>query len=168
MANPPKPWKAEYAKSSRSSCKTCKSQIEKETLRLGKMVQATQFDGVMPVYSHFLSHFLLQFDVMRIIPFFMFIGKALKTHFIYDVCLLVFRNVGSVFCFKFFGCNACFVPFQVCFFAQRPIVDLLFFHVFLNEIMLFALFILLGDFFFMVHLGNHAVRVAYNVRFVVS
>lgn len=49
MASPPKPWKAEYAKSSRSSCKTCKSPIEKEILRLGKMVQATQFDGFMPV-----------------------------------------------------------------------------------------------------------------------
>lgn len=52
MANPPKPWKAEYAKSSRSSCKTCKSPIEKEKFRLGKMVQATQFDGFMPVIPH--------------------------------------------------------------------------------------------------------------------
>ncbi|XP_042046577.1 poly [ADP-ribose] polymerase 1-like isoform X1 [Salvia splendens] len=52
MANPPKPWKAEYAKSSRSSCKTCKSSIEKETLRLGKMVQASQFDGFMPMWNH--------------------------------------------------------------------------------------------------------------------
>lgn len=52
MANPPKPWKSEYAKSSRSSCKTCKSPIEKETLRLGKMVQATQFDGFMPMWNH--------------------------------------------------------------------------------------------------------------------
>lgn len=49
MASPPKPWKAEYAKSSRSSCKTCKSPIDKETFRLGKMVKATQFDGFMPV-----------------------------------------------------------------------------------------------------------------------
>ncbi|KAL8548020.1 hypothetical protein ACS0TY_007353 [Phlomoides rotata] len=52
MANPPKPWKAEYAKSSRSSCKTCKTPIEKEILRLGKMVQATQFDGFMPMWNH--------------------------------------------------------------------------------------------------------------------
>ncbi|KAK1284252.1 Poly [ADP-ribose] polymerase 1 [Acorus calamus] len=52
MANPPKPWKAEYAKSSRSSCKTCKSNIEKETFRLGKMVVATQFDGFMPMWNH--------------------------------------------------------------------------------------------------------------------
>ncbi|XP_060180948.1 poly [ADP-ribose] polymerase 1 [Lycium barbarum] len=52
MANPPKPWKAEYAKSSRSSCKTCKSPISKEVFRLGKMVQATQFDGFMPMWHH--------------------------------------------------------------------------------------------------------------------
>nr|GMD41023.1 poly [ADP-ribose] polymerase 1 isoform X1 [Ipomoea batatas] len=51
MASPHKPWKAEYAKSSRSSCKTCKSPIDKETFRLGKMVQATQIDGVMPTFS---------------------------------------------------------------------------------------------------------------------
>ncbi|OMP09322.1 Zinc finger, PARP-type [Corchorus olitorius] len=47
-ANPPKPWKAEYAKSARSSCKTCKNIIAKEVFRLGKMVVATQFDGFMP------------------------------------------------------------------------------------------------------------------------
>uniref|UniRef100_A0A5B7AK50 Putative poly(ADP-ribose) polymerase 1 n=1 Tax=Davidia involucrata TaxID=16924 RepID=A0A5B7AK50_DAVIN len=52
MANPPKPWKAEYAKSARSSCKTCKNTIDKEKLRLGKMVQATQFDGFMPMWNH--------------------------------------------------------------------------------------------------------------------
>ncbi|PON62587.1 Poly [ADP-ribose] polymerase [Parasponia andersonii] len=47
-----KPWKVEYAKSSRSSCKTCRSTIDKEVLRLGKMVQATQFDGFMPMWNH--------------------------------------------------------------------------------------------------------------------
>ncbi|GLT33348.1 hypothetical protein SLA2020_079460 [Shorea laevis] len=52
MANPPKPWKAEYAKSGRSSCKTCKSPIDKEVFRLGKMVQAKQFDGFMPHWNH--------------------------------------------------------------------------------------------------------------------
>ncbi|KAL4362846.1 hypothetical protein GQ457_04G027370 [Hibiscus cannabinus] len=52
MANPPKPWKAEYAKSARSSCKTCKSVITKEAFRLGKMVTATQFDGFMPMWNH--------------------------------------------------------------------------------------------------------------------
>ncbi|XP_010414140.1 PREDICTED: poly [ADP-ribose] polymerase 1 [Camelina sativa] len=52
MASPHKPWRAEYAKSSRSSCKTCKSAITKETFRLGKLVQASQFDGVMPMWNH--------------------------------------------------------------------------------------------------------------------
>ncbi|GLT42329.1 hypothetical protein SLA2020_163320 [Shorea laevis] len=52
MANPPKPWKAEYAKSGRSSCKTCKSTIDKEVFRLGKMVQSTHFDGFMPMWNH--------------------------------------------------------------------------------------------------------------------
>ncbi|XP_071738186.1 poly [ADP-ribose] polymerase 1 isoform X2 [Rutidosis leptorrhynchoides] len=52
MASPPKPWKAEYAKSARSSCKTCKSPIDKEILRLGKMVQSTKFDGFMPNWNH--------------------------------------------------------------------------------------------------------------------
>ncbi|KAI0513930.1 hypothetical protein KFK09_009962 [Dendrobium nobile] len=49
---PPKPWKAEYAKSGRSSCKSCKSAIDKDNLRLGKMVVATQFDGFMPLWHH--------------------------------------------------------------------------------------------------------------------
>ncbi|KAK9945142.1 hypothetical protein M0R45_010672 [Rubus argutus] len=54
MADPQnqKPWKVEYAKSSRSSCKTCKNPIEKENLRFGKMVQAKQFDGFMPMWNH--------------------------------------------------------------------------------------------------------------------
>ncbi|XWS46946.1 hypothetical protein CRYUN_Cryun14cG0111600 [Craigia yunnanensis] len=52
MANPPKPWKAEYAKSARSSCKTCRSIIDKEAFRLGKMVTAKQFDGFMPMWNH--------------------------------------------------------------------------------------------------------------------
>uniref|UniRef100_A0A6I9R1H2 Poly [ADP-ribose] polymerase n=1 Tax=Elaeis guineensis var. tenera TaxID=51953 RepID=A0A6I9R1H2_ELAGV len=52
MATPPKPWKAEYAKSGRSSCKSCKNSIGKDELRLGKMVTATQFDGFMPTWNH--------------------------------------------------------------------------------------------------------------------
>ncbi|XP_027350107.1 poly [ADP-ribose] polymerase 1 isoform X2 [Abrus precatorius] len=54
MANPQnqKPWKVEYAKSGRSSCRTCKSTIASETLRLGKMVQSTKFDGLMPMWNH--------------------------------------------------------------------------------------------------------------------
>ncbi|XP_020212076.1 poly [ADP-ribose] polymerase 1 [Cajanus cajan] len=54
MSNPQnqKPWKAEYAKSGRSSCRTCKSPIASETLRLGKMVQSSKFDGLMPMWNH--------------------------------------------------------------------------------------------------------------------
>lgn len=33
------PYKAEYAKSNRSSCKSCKDNISKDSLRLAKMVQ---------------------------------------------------------------------------------------------------------------------------------
>ncbi|TKY62377.1 Poly of ADP-ribose polymerase 1 [Spatholobus suberectus] len=54
MSNPQnqKPWKAEYAKSGRSSCRTCKAPIASEALRLGKMVQSTKFDGLMPMWNH--------------------------------------------------------------------------------------------------------------------
>ncbi|CAK9323528.1 unnamed protein product [Citrullus colocynthis] len=52
MANSQKPWKVEYAKSSRSSCMTCENPIHKENLRFGKMVQATQFDGFMTIWNH--------------------------------------------------------------------------------------------------------------------
>ncbi|KAF9608108.1 hypothetical protein IFM89_006035 [Coptis chinensis] len=52
MATPGKPWKAEYAKSSRASCRTCKNPITKELLRFGKMVQSSQFDGLMPMWNH--------------------------------------------------------------------------------------------------------------------
>ncbi|KAL5059665.1 hypothetical protein RYX36_031269 [Vicia faba] len=54
MSNPQnqKPWKAEYAKSGRSSCRTCKSPIASEKLRLGKMVQSSMFDGLMPMWHH--------------------------------------------------------------------------------------------------------------------
>ena len=34
-----RPYKAEYAKSSRAGCKQCKGNITKDTLRLAKMVQ---------------------------------------------------------------------------------------------------------------------------------
>jgi hypothetical protein len=49
MATAPKPWKAEYAKSSRASCRACSSPISKDTFRLARMRPATQFDGFMPV-----------------------------------------------------------------------------------------------------------------------
>ena len=34
-----RPYKAEYAKSSRAACKQCKGNITKDTLRMAKMVQ---------------------------------------------------------------------------------------------------------------------------------
>jgi len=37
------PFKAEYAKSNRSSCKMCRDNIAKDSLRLAKMVQVGIF-----------------------------------------------------------------------------------------------------------------------------
>ena len=36
-----RPFKAEYAKSGRAGCKLCKGNINKDTLRVAKMVQVT-------------------------------------------------------------------------------------------------------------------------------
>eukprot|EP00039_Didymoeca_costata_P007541 m.100947 g.100947 ORF g.100947 m.100947 type:complete len:1020 (-) comp13730_c0_seq1:96-3155(-) len=44
--------KVEYAKSSRSSCRKCKSSIAQGTLRIAKLVQNPKFDGVMPQWYH--------------------------------------------------------------------------------------------------------------------
>ena len=44
-----KPWKVEYAKSSRSSCRACGKPIAKDAFRLAKIQPAHQFDGLMPV-----------------------------------------------------------------------------------------------------------------------
>ncbi|KAL1190688.1 Poly [ADP-ribose] polymerase 1 [Cardamine amara subsp. amara] len=52
MESSHKPWRGEYAKSSRSTCKTCKSAINKEGFRIGKLIQSTHFDGVMPMWHH--------------------------------------------------------------------------------------------------------------------
>lgn len=38
-------FRAEYAKSDRSTCKTCRSTISKDSLRLAIMVQSPNFDG---------------------------------------------------------------------------------------------------------------------------
>ncbi|XP_065832639.1 poly [ADP-ribose] polymerase 1-like [Oscarella lobularis] len=51
------PFKAEYAKSGRASCKSCHSGISKECLRLGKMVQSPHFDGKIPQWHHFHCFF---------------------------------------------------------------------------------------------------------------
>ena len=54
----PKPWKAEYAKSSRASCRSCSNLISKDTFRLAKMAPSTQFDGYMAVSTHHSRFFL--------------------------------------------------------------------------------------------------------------
>ncbi|XP_004519483.1 poly [ADP-ribose] polymerase [Ceratitis capitata] len=46
------PYKAEYAKSGRASCKMCKSSIAQGTLRLAAMVQSAFHDGKQPLWFH--------------------------------------------------------------------------------------------------------------------
>ncbi|XP_074645175.1 poly [ADP-ribose] polymerase 1-like [Tubulanus polymorphus] len=46
------PFKAEYAKSGRASCKSCKTSISKDSLRLAVMVQSPAFDGKIPNWYH--------------------------------------------------------------------------------------------------------------------
>ncbi|XP_046383121.1 poly [ADP-ribose] polymerase [Ischnura elegans] len=51
------PYRAEYAKSGRASCKGCKGSIEKEGLRLAVMVQSPHFDGKVPYWYHYMCFF---------------------------------------------------------------------------------------------------------------
>uniref|UniRef100_A0AAV2K949 PARP-type domain-containing protein n=1 Tax=Knipowitschia caucasica TaxID=637954 RepID=A0AAV2K949_KNICA len=44
---------AEYAKSGRASCKKCKENIAKDSLRMAIMVQSPMFDGKVPHWHHF-------------------------------------------------------------------------------------------------------------------
>lgn len=44
---------AEYAKSGRASCKKCKDNIAKDSLRMAIMVQSPMFDGKVPHWHHF-------------------------------------------------------------------------------------------------------------------
>uniref|UniRef100_A0A7N8XN19 Poly [ADP-ribose] polymerase n=1 Tax=Mastacembelus armatus TaxID=205130 RepID=A0A7N8XN19_9TELE len=46
-------YKAEYAKSGRASCKKCKENIAKDSLRMAIMVQSPMFDGKVPHWHHF-------------------------------------------------------------------------------------------------------------------
>ncbi|KAF5305635.1 hypothetical protein FQR65_LT07716 [Abscondita terminalis] len=46
------PYKVEYAKSGRASCRGCKNTIEKDVLRLAVMVQSPMFDGKVPNWYH--------------------------------------------------------------------------------------------------------------------
>ncbi|XP_075060451.1 poly [ADP-ribose] polymerase 1 [Mixophyes fleayi] len=48
-----KPYRAEYAKSGRASCKKCGDNIAKESLRLAIMVQSPMFDGKVPHWHHY-------------------------------------------------------------------------------------------------------------------
>lgn len=51
------PYRAEYAKSGRASCKGCKSAIAQGTLRLAVMVQSSMFDGKAANWYHFMCFF---------------------------------------------------------------------------------------------------------------
>jgi hypothetical protein len=48
-------FRAEYAKSDRSTCKGCHSTINKDTLRLAIMVQSPNFDGKVSYSKIFLN-----------------------------------------------------------------------------------------------------------------
>jgi len=52
------PYRAEYAKSSRSKCKGCKEGIEKDHLRLAVMIQVRQYITYI-IQKHNLSRYLL-------------------------------------------------------------------------------------------------------------
>ncbi|KAJ3607121.1 hypothetical protein NHX12_026635 [Muraenolepis orangiensis] len=52
-SNEDKLYKAEYAKSGRASCKKCKENIAKDSLRMAIMVQSPMFDGKVPHWHHF-------------------------------------------------------------------------------------------------------------------
>lgn len=51
------PYRIEYAKSGRASCRGCKGNIAKETLRLAVMVQSPMFDGKVPHWYHQMCFF---------------------------------------------------------------------------------------------------------------
>ncbi|CAF0974380.1 unnamed protein product [Adineta steineri] len=50
-------FRAEYAKSDRSTCKGCRSTINKDSLRLAIMVQSPNFDGKIPTWYHMTCFF---------------------------------------------------------------------------------------------------------------
>lgn len=54
------PYRAEYAKSGRASCKACRTTIEKDSLRLAAMVQSPMFDGKVPNWYHYNCFFTKQ------------------------------------------------------------------------------------------------------------
>ncbi|KAL6078683.1 Poly [ADP-ribose] polymerase 1 [Balamuthia mandrillaris] len=59
-------FRIEYAKSSRSSCRHCKTKIEKDTLRIGILESASNFDGEIYVYHHVKCFFHKRPDVKSV------------------------------------------------------------------------------------------------------
>eukprot|EP00960_Hanusia_phi_P057524 763590-Hanusia_phi.AAC.5 len=57
VGRPDKEHVAEYAKSGRASCRKCKGNIAKDTLRMGKYVQSPSFDGWVPQWFHVACFF---------------------------------------------------------------------------------------------------------------
>jgi hypothetical protein len=57
-----KPFRVGYATSGRSMCKGCNKYIKQDTLRIGKMVQSTKFDGEFPLWHHFKCFFKSSFS----------------------------------------------------------------------------------------------------------
>ncbi|CAG2173208.1 unnamed protein product, partial [Oppiella nova] len=51
------PYRVEYAKSGRASCKSCKDLIAKDAIRMAVMVQSPFFDGLQPNWHHFECFF---------------------------------------------------------------------------------------------------------------
>lgn len=58
-------YRVEYAKSNRASCKGCKSKIDKDVLRLARMVQSRHHDGRDPLWYHFECFFPKQAKGVR-------------------------------------------------------------------------------------------------------
>jgi hypothetical protein len=56
-------FRAEYAKSDRSTCKGCRSTINKDALRLAVMVQSPNFDGKVSNFDIFDLEILIDFDL---------------------------------------------------------------------------------------------------------
>ena len=54
MAEGELPFRTEYAKSNRSACKLCKNNINKDSLRMAKMVQVSNF--LILLFSPFFTH----------------------------------------------------------------------------------------------------------------
>ena len=57
MAEEDLPYRAEYSKSGRASCRSCKGNIAKDSLRIAAMVQSPMFDGKVPNWYHYMCFF---------------------------------------------------------------------------------------------------------------